>query len=512
MKQAPTPPSALVIFGITGNLAQRMLLPALYYLEKEQLLPEMFAIVGIFRRDPDLNAILGEASDQIESGGDSVDPAVLSRLKARLHTVKMDSTNPEHFKLLAAKLSELDEAAGAKLAHLFYLAIPPNIFRDVIGNLAKVGLNRTHAGTHASRILVEKPFGDDLASAQALIEFMSGTFEEDQIFRIDHYLAKETAQNILTFRFNNPLVEGFWSRQFIDHIQITAIEKIGIQGRAAFYENIGALRDFVQSHLIQLMALVMMEYPENLRAEAIHKEKLLLLESIEPIAAKHVEDVAVRGQYEGYRAEVGNAASNVETFAALKLEVANSRWGGVPVFLRTGKAMATKATEIVVVFKDRSRRELSDNQLIIRIQPNEGISLKLLAKKPGFSNELQPVQMEFCYSGTFDGHQPDAYQRVLMDALRGDRSLFATSDEVLASWRLLQPVLDAWKTSAEPPASYAQGSHGPAAGDTLAKNYGSHWLNNDVHVCASHPAPASAHESGDPLQNDIQPPEAHSVA
>ncbi len=275
-------PAALVIFGVTGNLSMHMLLPALYHLESEGLLPEKFAIVGIFRREPNVDEILKEAEIQLLRSRDTVEDEVLAKLKSRIHTVKMDSTNPEHFKLLSDKLYELDKAAGIKLNHLFYLAIPPSIFKKVIVNLAGTGLNYTKSGGRESRILVEKPFGDDYASAKDLIEFMSQHFDEKQIFRIDHYLAKETAQNILTFRFNNPLIEGMWSRQFIDHIQITAIEKIGIQGRAAFYENIGALRDFVQSHLMQLMALVMMESPANLGADAIHKEKLLLLESIEP--------------------------------------------------------------------------------------------------------------------------------------------------------------------------------------------------------------------------------------
>ncbi len=489
MTRTPTQPAALVIFGVTGDLAQHMLLPALYHLESEGLLPEKLAIVGIFRREPDVTEIIQEAEIQLLRSHSEVDLDVLAKLKSRIHTVKMDSTNPDHFNLLVAKLRELDKSAGVKLNHLFYLAIPPNIFKKVIGNLAASGLNRSKDGERESRILVEKPFGDDYDSAKELIAFMSERFDEKQIFRIDHYLAKETAQNILTFRFNNPLIEGMWSRQFIDHIQITAIEKIGIQGRTAFYENIGALRDFVQSHLMQLMALVMMEYPENLTSDAIHKEKLLLLESIEQIAAKHVEDIAVRGQYADYTDEVENPDSTVETFTALKLEVANSRWGGVPVLLRTGKSTANKATEIVIAFKDRTRRSISDNLLIIRIQPNEGIALKLLAKKPGFTAEVQPVDMEFCYSGTFDGHQPDAYQRVLVDALRGDQSLFATSDEVLASWRLLQPVLDAWKASDVPPERYDVGSWGPDGADKLAQNFGTTWVNENQHVCPKHPAP-----------------------
>jgi glucose-6-phosphate 1-dehydrogenase len=475
MKHAITDPTALVIFGITGNLSQHMLLPALYHLESQHLLPEKFFIVGVFRREPDVDALLKEAEIQILRTREAVDPKILGRLKDRIHPIKMNSTEPDDFKRLKTLLHKLDETAEARLNHLFYLAIPPNIFKNVISNLASCGLNS--CDDRASRILIEKPFGDDLVSAENLIEFMSQHFDEKQIFRIDHYLAKETAQNILTFRFNNPLIEGIWSRQFIDHIQITAVEKIGIQGRAAFYENMGALRDFAQNHLMQFMALVMMEYPENLSPAAIHKEKLLLLESIEPIAPKHVEDVAVRGQYDTYREEVGNLHSNVETFVAIKLEVANSRWGGVPVLLRTGKGLAEKATEISVIFKDRSRRSLADNLLTIRIQPNEGISLKLLAKKPGFGNEFQPVEMAFNYSGVFDGHQPDAYQRVLVDAMRGDQSLFATSAEVLASWRLLQPILDAWNQSGEAPEIYPTGSWGPQVAEKLATSYGGDWVN-----------------------------------
>lgn len=479
MKTTPTTPSVLVIFGVTGNLSQHMLLPALYHLEAQDLLPEKFAIVGIFRREPNVQELLEEAEIAILRNHQDVDPLIMARLKARIHTIKMNSTDPDDFQRLAKLLDELDEAFQATLNRLFYLAIPPNIFKKVIGNLAGAGLNHPN-GHRSSRILVEKPFGDDLQSAQDLIGFMSQHFEEKQIFRIDHYLAKETAQNILTFRFSNPLIEGIWSRQFIDHIQITAIEKIGIEGRAAFYENMGALRDFVQSHLMQLMALVMMEYPKDLTPEAIHAEKLLLLQSIEPVAAKHVDDVAVRGQYEGYGEEAGNPDSHVETYAAIKLEVANSRWGGVPVLLRTGKSIAAKATEVAVVFKDRTRRDLSDNLLIIRIQPDEGISLKLLAKKPGFSAELIPVHMDFLYAGSFNGHQPDAYQRVLVDAMRGDQSLFATSAEVLASWQLLQPVLDAWKASPDKPATYKQGSWGPEAGNTLAQSFGSSWHNTEA--------------------------------
>lgn len=490
MRAPSSEPAALVIFGITGNLAQRMLLPALYHLEHEDQLHDNFRIIGVLRREPDVDKLLAAAHARLEESGVTVDESVMKRLRSRITVLFMDSTNPEHFTRLKSALDALNDETGQTLPHLFYLAIPPSIFRNVISNLASVGLNKSTGAGHSSRILVEKPFGDDLSSARELIEFMSQHFGEDQIYRIDHYLAKETAQNILTFRFHNPLVQGFWSNKFIDHIHITAAEKIGVEGRSNFYENMGALRDFVQSHLMQLMALVMMEYPEGLTAAQIHAEKLKLLKSIVPITPESVANVAVRGQYEGYAEEVGNPDSHVETYAALKLEVANDRWSGVPVLVRTGKALGAKATEISVVFKDRTDHNLQENILVIRIQPNEGISLGLVAKKPGFDTQLQPVNMEFCYAGTFDGHQPDAYQRVLVDAMRGDQTLFATNAEVLTSWELLEPVLEAWQSGSDAPNSYKQGSWGPQAAEDLAERFGCSWRVIGDHVCAVHPAKA----------------------
>lgn len=474
MQQVTSAPSALVIFGVTGNLSQHMLIPALYHLERQSLLPEDFAIVGIFRREVSIEQLLETAMQEVSAGGIEIDQAVISRLKDRFKSVFMNNTDPEHYDRLTGVLAELDEAAGAKLNHLFYLAVPPNIFKSVTSNLASAGLNTET--DRASRILVEKPFGDDLESAEELINFIGQHFQEEQIYRIDHFLAKETAQNILTFRLGNPLIEAIWNRQFIDHIQITVAEQLDIQGRAAFYEGLGALRDMIQSHIMQLMALVMMEYPQDMTAESIHAQKLTLLNNIRRITPAEVGEVAVRGQYEGYRTEVDNSASQVETFAALKLEVDNDRWRDVPVLIRTGKAMSKKNTEITVLFRDRTNRQLADNMLKIRLQPNEGISLELLAKKPGFSNELQPVHMDFSYAEAFEGARPDAYQRVLIDALRGDRSLFASSDEVLASWRLLQPILDAWHSQdAAPLESYVKGADGPAAAITLAERFDTKW-------------------------------------
>jgi glucose-6-phosphate 1-dehydrogenase len=479
----------LTIFGITGNLSQRKLMPALYELERQKRLPEDFRIVAVFHGVPDVESVMQQTELQILRDHRDFDPDILASLRRFLVPVQMDSTNPDDFKTLRDCLKQLDEKV--KHNRLFYLAIPPDIFTKVIQNLSSVGLNRPDLGVDV-RVLVEKPFGNNLASSQELIKDLSKNFEERQVFRIDHYLAKETAQNILAFRFENPLVEGIWSRQFIDHIQITMAESIGIQGRVNFYEHMGALRDIIQNHLMQLVSLILMERPDSLSAHGIHKEKLRLLQSIERIKPQHVDEVAARGQYVGYRDEVAKEDTRTETFAALKLEVANTRWGGVPILLRTGKGLATTATEICVVFKDRLRAGSNDNLLVIRIQPNEGIFLKLLAKRPGFTDRLQPVNMNFLYQDSFSGTQPDSYQRVLIDAMRGDQSLFASSEEVTASWELLQPVLDAWMASDGSPELYEKGSWGPKAAEQLAANYGCVWFN---------PEPVADEEAAHPVSN-----------
>ena len=414
---------------------------------------------------------------QLLSERKTCDPDILGQLRRHIRPLQMDSTRASDYERLRDELAAVAREQRQALNHLFYLAIPPDIFLNVIDNLASVGLNRNY-DTHTNRILVEKPFGNDLASAQQLIDHLSSRFDERQIFRIDHYLAKEMAQNILAFRFDNPLIEGVWSREFIDHIQITMAEDIGIQGRVHFYESMGALRDIVQNHLMQILTLVTMEYPVGMSTSAIHREKLRLLNSIERISPAHIDEVAVRGQYDTYAEEVARPETANETYVALRLSIANTRWGGVPILLRTGKALATGVTEICLVFKDRLHRVEKDNILIMTISPNEGISLNLMAKRPGFSKRLQTVDMNFYYSDSFHGAQPDPYQRVLMDAMRGDQSLFASSEEILASWTLLQPVVDAWRAGGKP-VIYESGSWGPAKADALARDYGFAWHNPD---------------------------------
>lgn len=469
-------PTVLVIFGVTGDLSSRKLLPALYQLLKYNHLPYRMSVVGVFREgSSSLDEVMQQTEIQLLRTKKECDPAILQRLRDMIRPITMDSTKREDYAVLRAELEAINQEFGVSHQWLFYLAIPPVIFRDVVGALAAAGLNRETDGV-ARRIFVEKPFGSDTASARDLIDFMGQHFDEHQIYRIDHYLAKETAQNILTFRFNNPLIEDIWGRQYIDHIQISALETIGVLGRGAFYEPLGALRDIVQSHLLQLLALVLMEVPDNLDGPAVHTEKLALLQSVQVTPPGHVDESSVFGQYDGYAAEVGNPESRTETYCALKLDVASSRWGGVPILLRTGKSLTTRRTDIKIVFKDRSRRGSPDNILTIRLRPDEGINLRLMAKRPGFDDSVAPVDMTFRYESSFEGNHPDAYDRVLTDAIAGDQTLFASSEEVMRCWEILEPFLQARSDNAAPPERYPIGSHGPASADQLAERFGTTWL------------------------------------
>lgn len=471
------PPTTLVIFGATGNLSATKIFPALYRLLELGRLPESFTIVAVVRKEVTKEQFFAALEKHLTGEGRDGSTTVLALLQERTRLIHMDSTNERDYAKLKNLLEEID--AKGKVVHnrLYYLAIPPSIFHAVLTALAHTGLNKESSGS-AARILVEKPFGTDLESARTLIATMNEHFTEAQTFRIDHYLAKETAQNILTFRFNNPIIDGIWGRHSIDHIQITSAETKSVKDRAAFYEGMGAMRDIVQSHLFQLMALTMMEVPLPMTAKNMHAERLALLRSVAPIKPTHVAELVVRGQYEGYKTEVGNSESKIETFVALKLEVLSSRWGGVPVLLRTGKALSDSFTEINVVFKDRSRRNIPDNLLTLRIQPNEGVSLRLLAKKPGLTSETEPVEMSFRYHTAFAGaKQAAAYERVLIDAMVGDQTLFATSAEVIAAWEILQPIINEWnKEDAAAPLIYKKGTMGPSEADDLAKEYGTEWL------------------------------------
>jgi glucose-6-phosphate 1-dehydrogenase len=478
-------PAAIVIFGITGDLAHRKLLPALYHLAKDNLLPDGFEIIGVTRSGTTVGSLMIDIKAKMEASGDVCDDASLRRLAQAMQILTIDIAKVEEYAKLKLALRQHEERVGACTNRLFYLAIPSQTFADVSELLGQAGLAEGCAHrVGESRLLIEKPFGYDLQSAQELVESLSHFFSEQQIYRVDHYLAKETAQNILTFRFNNPLFAAVWDNGAISHIMITAAERIGIEGRVAFYEQTGALRDIIQSHLLQLLALVTMERPETMEATAIHSKKLELLKAIVPITPDKVNSYAVRGRYDGYLDEVGNHSSLVETFAAIRLDINMPQWYGVPMLLRAGKALAEKVTEITLVFEDKPTAH--QNTLTFRIQPNEGISVELQVKKPGFESETETAQMDFCYTQQGDGVHPDAYERVLVDALRGDKTLFATSDEVLRAWEVVEAVVHTWSMSHEGLESYANDSWGPEGSDRLAAQAGTAWVSQRLKVCQAH--------------------------
>lgn len=449
-------PATLVIFGITGDLAQRKLLPALYHLFKDKLLDEHTEVVGISRRNISTDELLSVVELCVLEQDNVCEPDVLKEIRSKLRMITMNPAEADDYSRLQGTLDDIEDRHGVCMNRLYYLAIPPSVYGTVIRNL---GVHKLHGscrhGNAKSRLLVEKPFGYDVQTAAELIEATNRYFTEEQVYRIDHYLAKESAQNILTFRRHNPIFLDSWNGTHISRIDVLAHEKIGVEGRASFYDQVGALRDIVQSHLLQLLTLIMVDLPKDDELSGLHTAKSVLLNSLSPIDATHT----LRGQYEGYREEVSNATSLTETYVKLELQSSLPQWQGTVIGLETGKAMSEKKTEIHLEFVDASS---SSNVLTFRIQPNEGIDLQLTAKKPGFDRTLQKVTMDFSYHGVFDEpSHPDAYERVLVDAVRGDHSLFATSDEVMASWRALQPILDYWQASTDV-LLYRQGTTNPA--------------------------------------------------
>jgi glucose-6-phosphate 1-dehydrogenase len=452
-------PAIIVIFGITGDLSQRYLLPSLYHLIKDGLLDEETRIIGVTRGTTTTEELYQKAT--LHDSDEEPDPAAVKAIHDRTTMFQMDLDDSAGYKALLEKLNQVEDELGICMNRLYYLSIPPTAYQPVIRHLGEQGLNQScQHGEATTRLLIEKPFGYDLESAQELIDEIAKQFKEEQVFRIDHYMAKETVQNILTFRFQNPIFEALWDRRHIASIEISAREKIGIEGRAAFYEPLGALRDFIQSHLIQILGIITMDRPATLESDPIHASKQAVLAQLQPVPADKVGERAVHGQYKGYREEVGNPDSTTETFAAIRVFIDNERWQDVPITLLTGKGLDERKTEICMTFYDET--EASNNRLRFRIQPNEGFELDLMTKRPGFGQEVQPTVMNFSYDEKFSNHgHPNAYERVLVDAVRGDHTLFATSQEVLDSWRVVQPVLDAWSHSADDLQIYEQSSAGP---------------------------------------------------
>ncbi len=484
-------PFVMVISGASGDLTKRKLIPALYNLARQRLLPEGFSIVGAARREMSHDEFRRRMREAVEefSGSGPVDPSVWETFARGLYYSSGDFQDTGAWNRLAALLSGLDRERGTGGNRIFYLATPPSSYLDIVRGLAEAGLERPPRGW--TRIVIEKPFGRDLGSALALNREVNSVFHEDQIYRIDHYLGKETVQNILVFRFSSGIFEPIWNRRYVDHVQITVAEDLGVETRAAYYEEAGALRDMLQSHMLQLLALTAMEPPVVFDAAAVRDEKAKVLRAIPPLTAEDVDRFAVRGQYAGngrvpaYRDEPGvRPDSSTETYAAVKLIVENWRWAGVPFYLRTGKRLPRRMTEIVLHFKQapfplfghKAAGQVLPSLLTLRVQPDEGISLRFNAKQPGPAVTIKPVEMDFCYATSFGVKPAEAYERLLLDCMLGDATLFARSDSMEASWSLVDPILDAWQ--ARPPEGiplYAAGSWGPKEADELPRRDGRGW-------------------------------------
>jgi glucose-6-phosphate 1-dehydrogenase len=452
-------PLVIVIFGITGDLAQRKLLPALYNLLKERDLPEQLHVVGISRRDVTKDEVYAGLKSFV--GEQHYSTTIERKLKSSTEMIQMDLLNEDAYRELLEHLRSIEAGYDEGISRLYYLSIPSQAFTPIIQLLGKTGHNAPLESGDAPRLLIEKPFGYDLVSAKELIRVLSEYFGEGQIYRIDHYVAKETVQNILTFRFQNPLFESVWNKHHIDSISVVAREQIDIEGRANFYEQTGALRDLIQSHLLQLLAITTMGRPSELESEAIHASKLELLKAIRPIKPDEVEKLAVRGQYEGYRTEVKNGDSNIETFARLELAIDNDQWQGVPVRLETGKALDSKCTEITVSFRQEDGAPEVQNSLVFRIQPREGITLRLQTKRPGIRTITDSADMDLDYARSFSERPAEAYERVIVDAIRGDQTLFASAREVIRSWEIIEDVLSRWLRDGHDLLFYKKGSAGP---------------------------------------------------
>jgi glucose-6-phosphate 1-dehydrogenase len=493
-------PCALVIFGASGDLTKRKLVPSLYNLASYRLLPVNFSIIGVARRqitDEVFRNQLGK--DLAELGTQPVDPNLWNGFRSRLSYCAGEFDNPATYQKLAEALAESEKNFKTSGNAVFYLSVQPDYFADIAKRLSEAGLLREEKGWR--RMIIEKPFGHDLASARKLNAELTSVMQEHQIYRIDHYLGKETAQNLLVFRLGNAIFEPIWNRRYIDHVQLTVAESIGVEGRGAFYESAGAFRDVMQNHMFMLLALIAMEPPTSLEGEAIRNEKVKLLRSIRRTTPEEALMNSVRGQYgEGmlggkkvsaYRQERNvNPHSAVETFAAIKLMVENWRWAGVPFYLRSGKRMPRRTTQIVFRFKTpplslfatNEADPIAPNYLIFNIQPDEGITLQVRAKIPGPTICTRSVRLEFDYNQFGDRQPTTGYEKLLYDCMVGDSSLFHRSDMVEAAWEAASPILEAWNNN--PPAdfpNYAPGSWGPEAAMRLIERDRHHWWTSESH-------------------------------
>jgi len=493
LERLPVAPTTLVIFGGTGDLAHRKLLPAIYNLAHEGQLPGRFNLVAFARRDQaheDYRAIAKESIEKYSRRPPKAE--VLDALLEDIQYVPGEFDDPDAYTRLNEMLDKFDADAGIVFNRVFYLSTAPQFFSVIVHLLGEQKMDRRRGAE--VRLVVEKPFGHDLATARKLNREVLREFSEKQVFRIDHYLGKETVQNLLAFRFANSLFEPVWNRNYISHVQITAAEDIGIGSRAGYYDSSGALRDLIQNHMSQLLALLAMEPPATFDADPLRDEKVKVLRAIQPPTVEEVPRMSLRGQYgpgtvggveePGYLEEPGVPPdSHTETYAALRLEIHNWRWSGVPFYLRTGKRLARKVTEIAVIlkpvphlaFQQKGSLGVQPNQLILTVQPDEGVSLSLGAKIPGNLMRIRPVNMEFHYGTSFLSQSPEAYERLILDAMRGDASLFTRDDEVEAQWSIYDPVLQHWSESPDRPEEYPSGGQGPAGADELLARDGNRW-------------------------------------
>ena len=487
---------AVILFGASGDLAKRKVIPAMYDLAQYNSLGACYVIIGFARTpmtDETFRNNVGEAAKTISEVG-PIDPQKWSDFAANLSYTAGDYSDPDSYVRLVGRLAELEAAKKLCGNRLFYLSTPPEVYPDIVEQLGRAGLARPNKPNSWVRIIIEKPFGRDLASAKQLNKIVLNVFEEKQIYRIDHYLGKDTVQNLLVLRFGNGIFEPLWNRNYVDQVQITASETLGVERRGGFYETAGALRDMIQSHVLQLTSLVAVEPPASFDATAVRNEKLKVLQSIRPFNLEMVAQWVVRGQYApgkiadkslpGYREEQGvKPDSRTETFVAMRLLVDNWRWAGVPFYLRTGKRLARRSTEIMIQFKRAPHivfreREVEPNRLVLNIQPEEGVSVSFGAKRPGTEMSIGNVTMNFSYKEGFGGTTRSAYATLLNDCLRGDATLFDRGDSVEAAWSLVDPILDVWsaaKTAGVP--VYSSGTWGPKESDQLLERDGRQWYN-----------------------------------
>jgi|WetSurMetagenome_2_1015567.scaffolds.fasta_scaffold00065_40 glucose-6-phosphate 1-dehydrogenase len=488
----------LVIFGASGDLTSRKLIPALCDLENQNLLPDNFAVLGTGRSEMSDNKFREKMAGSIEKyiNKDSChDPAKKERFMNRLFYLSIDTSDADEYSRLGARLSELDQQCSTGGNYLYYLATPPGMYEVIINNLALNRLNRPDNHKSWRRIIIEKPFGTDLESAQNLNKKVLHFFSEEQVYRIDHYLGKETVQNILVTRFSNGIFEPLWNRNFIERVEISSSESIGIENRGGYYDNAGALRDMVQNHLLQLVGLIAMEPPVFADATSVRNETLKVFQALRPLSQKEIEQNIIRGQYTssvikgeiipGYREEPDIAAgSRTETYVAMKFYIDNWRWNGVPFYIRTGKRLPIRVTEVVINFKPSPHTLFAkepdsitgSNQLVIRIQPDEGLLLKFGMKVPGAGYRVKDVGMDFHYSDLSDIRLPDAYERLLLDCMLGDATLFSRGDAVEATWQFIDPVLKFWKENKNTSLfGYPAGTWGPENADKLIEGENETW-------------------------------------